>query len=375
MKISIFLSNNEIFAFIIEGIIWILTRCVRIFYKLIGDTPGNEIMVISFHKLGDSVFTLPAIKRIKNYYEKDIYIFCNEESRPIFELFFSKKYIIGFRQSDFYFSGRVSGKSIKKKLRKINPRTIFDLTGTTISASLLFTSNALEIIGINEKYYKPIFTKYIPIRTTPHVTDIYLDAITPIIPINAARMDEYKTEININGYILIHPFAGWKAKEWNFNKFVQLAQILNNNYALKIISHPGGIESIVQQEIVSLGIEVIICNDICHLIEIIKDSFLIISNDSGPIYIANMLGKPTFTIYGPTNPAFSVPVGHYHKFIMKKIKCSPEADNQYCFTNAGRQGCPSFECMNDFKVNDVYNELKSFLNKLKNEKNLRQSLD
>jgi ADP-heptose:LPS heptosyltransferase len=365
MKISIFLSNNEIFAAILENIILLLIKSVRFLLKLIGRSPDNDIAVISFHKLGDSVFTMPAINEIKNYYKKDVYIFCNEESGPIFELFFKKQFILGFKYSDFYFSRRVSGRTIKRKLRNINPEIIFDLTGSTLSASLLFSSNAKDIIGINEKYYKPIFTKYVPIRITPHVMDIYLDAIRLVIPPYVKSNKEFPIEIKEDGYILIHPFAGWKAKEWNFNKFIQLAKLLDLEYMLKIISHSGGINAAVQQEINTQGIEVIECNDINKLIEVIKDSSLIISNDSGPIYIANILGKPTCTIYGPTNPEFSLPLGRYHKFIAKKINCSPEKDKQYCFTDGGRRGCPSFECMNRLTVKEVFTQLELFLSELK----------
>jgi heptosyltransferase-2 len=194
--------------------------------------------------------------------------------------------------------------------------------------------------------------------------DIYLDAIKPDISVLDKNLREFPVEVKREGYILIHPFAGWKAKEWNFNKYILLSRMLNAKYNLKFISHPGGIDDLIQQELTAQDIEVVICMDVYELIKVINSGTVIISNDSGPIYIASMLGKPTFTIYGPTNPDFSFPFGPYHQFTRKKIKCSPEKDQQYCFTNAGRQGCPSFECMNDFMVEDVYKEIESFLDEL-----------
>ena len=91
---------------------------------------------------------------------------------------------------------------------------------------------------------------------------------------------------------------------------------------------------------------------------------LIISNDSGPLYLANLLGKPTFTIYGPTNPEYSIPFGKNHDYIQKKIECSPEKNKQYCFTNAGRKGCPSFECMNKLTIDEVLKKLNEFLSRI-----------
>jgi heptosyltransferase-2 len=86
-----------------------------------------------------------------------------------------------------------------------------------------------------------------------------------------------------------------------------------------------------------------------------------ISNDSGPLYIASLMGKPTFTIYGPTNPLFHLPLGSKHNYIRHLISCSPAETEKYCFTNAGRDGCPSFECMNQLKVDEVYENWKLLL--------------
>ncbi|MCZ6701456.1 MAG: hypothetical protein O6940_00275, partial [Ignavibacteria bacterium] len=83
---------------------------------------------------------------------------------------------------------------------------------------------------------------------------------------------------------------------------------------------------------------------------------------------ANMLGKPTFTIYGPTNPDYSIPYGDDHDFIIKSIHCSPEKNKQYCFTHAGMVGCPAFKCMETMGVEEVYNKLLPFVQKHCNQK-------
>jgi ADP-heptose:LPS heptosyltransferase len=368
MEISIILSNNKLFSNLVKLNIFLIVKFFRTINKILHLSHGNQIVVIAFHKLGDSVFTLPALKEIHKFSNGNFIIFCFEETRPIFELFYDKRYIISFNHSDFSFSGRVTRRIVRKKLKKINPKVIFDLTGGSSTATLLFNSPAKEIIGITEEYYKPMYTKYSPVRKKPHIMDIYFDAIKPAIPVFDENLKKFNSNINKDGFILIQPFAGWKAKEWGLKKFIDLSEKINKNYKSIIVTESGRINEEVKNEINHRGIEIIETRDIYELIKVTKNCSLFISNDAGPIYIANMLGKPTLTIYGPTNPAFHLPYGNKHKFIQKIIKCSPLPEEKSCFTDAGRNGCPSFECMHLLNVDEVYNELELFINELGIEK-------
>ena len=131
---------------------------------------------------------------------------------------------------------------------------------------------------------------------------------------------------------------------------------------VEIVSAENLIPTDIIHEIRDYHIPISFTTSIKDLVNKINDSSIFISNDSGPLYIANLLGKATFSIYGPTNPEFSLPFGSYHGFIQKKIPCSPNG-TQYCYTNAGLN-CPSNECMNLLGVKDVYEKLKSFLGEL-----------
>ena len=97
----------------------------------------------------------------------------------------------------------------------------------------------------------------------------------------------------------------------------------------------------------------------------IKKSFILIGNDSGPVNIARLLGIPTFTIFGPTNPGYHLPDDKKHKFIQGKVKCIPSESEKYCYTNAGRNGCPSFECMHSLEINTVFEKILYFCKELK----------
>ena len=61
---------------------------VRLFSKL-GSNDGTSVVIVSLHRLGDTVFTIPAVKEIIKRYENNIYMICNDNSVPIYNEMFS----------------------------------------------------------------------------------------------------------------------------------------------------------------------------------------------------------------------------------------------------------------------------------------------
>ncbi len=322
---------------------------------------NENIAVIALHKLGDSIFTFEAIKNIINYHQKNIFIICFEETTPIFKIAFDSINFIELNHDDFSFSDRIARRRAKKILKELNPSTVYDFTGNITSASLLIRCNAEKIIGINEPYYRSLYTKFTPIRTVPHIIDKYLDAVRSSIPVSSLNTNEIK-ENSTGDYILIHPFAGTKSKEWSLRKFLSLAKELNERYKCVIVTEPNKINADVLREIMEMDIKFVETNTTAELIEVTKRCFLFIGNDSGPIHIANLLGKPTFTIYGPTNPDFHKPLNGINNYIIREIPCSPGQNEKMCFTYGGMIGCPSFECMNNLALSEVRKSINEFIN-------------
>lgn len=325
---------------------------------------SGNLIIISFHRLGDTVFTIPAVKEIfKRYGDYNKIILCYPESKYIYDLVF-KENIHTLNKHHFKFSSRIADTHARKILKKLNPQIMFDLTGTIASASLIFNSRASKIIGMNERIFKRIYTNYTKRRKIPHLVDTYLDVAGLVSNFKRTKeIYQFKTVINEKGKILIHPFSVHRAKEWNLDKFISLAEKLIYDYVIEIISPENFLPEGIKENIIRKGIPLSITKTMEELISKIKECTVFISNDTGPLYIANLLGKATFTIYGPTNPEFSLPFGEFHTYIQKKIECSPEAGHQYCYTLAGVY-CPVYECMNQLSVEEVYNSVKSFFNRI-----------
>ena len=364
MEITKSINQHKGFSSLVNFFIKSFLYVIRVVNRTFAYKNGN-VVIISLHRLGDTVFTIPAIREIKKYCnDKKIIIVCYPEVVPIYKLKFSDLTYCTIDHDKFYFHNRIASALARKIFKSQNPKIIFDLTGVMTSATLIFNSRAKEIIGMNREQFKTIYDFYSPIRKTPHLTDRYLDAVSVKIPnIIRDEIKNFPTVINREGKIIIHPFGGWKAKEWNLNKFINLALTLNNDYEVCLISPEQEISTDIIKSLSEEKINIIQTGSIDELIEEIQQCSVFIGNDSGPLYIASLLGKPTFTIYGPTNFEFSKPLGEHHSYINKSIKCSPAKDEQYCFTVGGQSGCPAFQCMNLLKFEEVHNSIFPFIQK------------
>jgi ADP-heptose:LPS heptosyltransferase len=332
---------------------------------VINKTKNGNVVIVALNKLGDSVFTIPAMKEIIAYYKKNIVLLTYPETEPIYKIAFPELSIVIIKHEQLHFHDRIAGHFARKTLKFLCPGIIYDFTGSIRSASLIFNSRASEVIGINEEHYKGIFTSFCPIKKKPHIIDIYYDAIEAKIKCDRSEYSRtFPVYIEKNGKILIHPFAGWSAKEWNMEKFIDLSLSLNKEYSTSFVIPVNTIKKELLGELNRKGIEVLETSSTEDLIRLIKNSSMMVSNDSGPVYIASLLGKPTFTIFGPTNPMFHLPYGKAHRFIQKTIHCSPKEWEKLCYKNGGYIGCPVFECMNNLSLKEVYDKLKEFINEL-----------
>jgi ADP-heptose:LPS heptosyltransferase len=348
--------TNSVFRFIF----YIIRRVVKL---LTGHL--ENIVVISLHKLGDSVLTIPAIREIQNLYRKEIVIFCFAEAIPIYKVALENVKFHSTNKNNFYFGNRICNHKTRRELARLKPKIIFDITGFMTSATLIFNSRAKQIIGMNRPHFSTIYDNYIPINRRPHLMDMYLDIIDSVTPnkIDRSKIKAFPKSEKKDGSALVHFTAGWKAKEWNKKKYFNLVLKLAEEIRITVISNKNELPIDLKTELNLENINLITTDSIDELINQIQSCSYFIGNDSGPLHIADLLGKPTFSIYGPTNPKYPMPIGNHHSYIEKKIECSTLSIQELCFTNGGRVGCSSYECMNLLSVKQVKDKLVRHLNR------------
>ncbi len=92
--------------------------------------------------------------------------------------------------------------------------------------------------------------------------------------------------------------------------------------------------------------------DLGQLIAELRACRLCLTNDTGTMHLATLLGIPVVAIFGSTEPALTGPLGQGHIVIRHHVECSP------CFLRE----CPiDFRCMRAVGVDEVLDAIMSIL--------------
>jgi lipopolysaccharide heptosyltransferase II len=91
-----------------------------------------------------------------------------------------------------------------------------------------------------------------------------------------------------------------------------------------------------------------------QLIDELRECRLLLTNDTGTMHLAALLGVPVVAIFGSTEPRLTGPLGDGHVVLRHHVECSP------CFLRE----CPiDFRCMKAVSVQEVANAVLSILSK------------
>ncbi len=91
---------------------------------------------------------------------------------------------------------------------------------------------------------------------------------------------------------------------------------------------------------------------LAQLIEELRQCDLLVTNDTGTMHLAALLGVPTAAIFGSTEPVLTGPLGTGHRILRKHVACSP------CFLRR----CPiDFRCMKRVETAEVVAAVEAIL--------------
>jgi heptosyltransferase II len=89
-----------------------------------------------------------------------------------------------------------------------------------------------------------------------------------------------------------------------------------------------------------------------QLIDELRECRLLLTNDTGTMHLAALLGVPVVAIFGSTEPRLTAPLGNNHTILRHHVECSP------CFLRK----CPiDFRCMKAVSVEEVVTTVLAIL--------------
>ena len=156
----------------------------------------------------------------------------------------------------------------------------------------------------------------------------------------------------------IHPGAFYgDAKTWPPQLFSELIRKLAREDDLRTLVMGGPGEAALAAEICAgaegAAVNVAGRDSLSTLPGVLSRLSVFVSGDTGPLHVASLVGVPTVSLFGPTDPLRTAPRGPHHSTIRRVLDCSP------CFART----CPlgHHRCMADISPEEVAGEVRGLI--------------
>jgi heptosyltransferase-1 len=168
-----------------------------------------------------------------------------------------------------------------------------------------------------------------------------------------------KWETAASRWIVLQPGARWLNKRWPVESFAALIRLLSAAhpaFKFAILGSPedkeagAALSQVDPKRCLDLTGKI----SLPEMVEWIRLSDLMISNDTGPMHAAAALGKPVVAIFGPTEPRRTGPYRQLQNVVRIDLPCAP------CLKSHCHYSKP-MECLRAISPEMIYNRAAKLL--------------
>lgn len=316
--------------------------------------------------IGDSVLARPAIETIAaNFPQAELWLSAAEWVKDLFSSDGNIAGIVPLSASNDINSVRAAARKLKAESFDIG----ILLTNSFGSALLLFLAGIPQRWGYASDGRALLLTKAVrnaSRASVRHQIHFYLDLVAglglkvgpPTLRLNVTaeeskRARRFLEETGVDPgqpLVILGPGASYgPAKRWPASRFAALASLFQERRDAVVLITGSASDSAIAAEISSsLSKKPVVLAGKTTLPELkglISLARLFISNDSGPMHLANALRVPVVGIFGPTDPAITGPFEEPAAVVKKDVPCWP----------CSYRKCPyDHRCMNRIDPEEVY---------------------
>jgi len=318
------------------------------------DLKPFRILVRSPNWLGDACMSVPAVRAIKQGRpDAHVTVLCNEGIADLWEAVMHVDDVIP----------KPKKASVGKVRGLIRMWADFDagvlLTNSLRTALEMKAAGIPHIVGHPGHNRLKFLHDHVPPRRLKgppqHHAREYM-RLAAYIGADSTDPDVYLARENVPDYggryrIGICPGAAYgEAKRWPPEQFARAVERLHKSLDEKVDWYVYGAPNEYQMSYYfEQQCEVKLNNltgqtSLSELMDELRKCHLLITNDTGTMHLAGLLGVKTVSIFGSTEPALTSPIGTGHRILRKHVECSP------CFLRE----CPlDFRCMKAVTPDDV----------------------
>lgn len=335
----------------------------------------KNILIRMPNWLGDAIMATPVLTDVRNQWpEAKITALCQGALSQVLLHDPHVDHIISFKRP----KGGIFGKQQNELLTALKNEP-YDLslllTNSFSSAWWFWKAGVKNRVGYSTHWRRFLLDLSVPLPKTlqeQHLVKTYKMLLEPLgIPVSSTAPALFLTDseqitireklleygiTNRNFIIGINPGAAYgSAKCWLPERFKEITERLLK-YPNAVILYFGDkagaplVQEICRHmpdRVINLAGQ----TSLRELMGFIKACDVFLTNDSGPMHMASALGTPLLALFGSTSDRTTSPY-QGGKVIHKHVPCSP------CY----RRECPiDFRCMKQISVEEVYQELQSFI--------------
>jgi lipopolysaccharide heptosyltransferase II len=328
----------------------------------------NKILIIKPAAIGDVLLSTPVIENLRhNFPDAEINFLTQTYCRDVVADNPYLSRVLTYDRDD-------SGYCIIKNVRKQKYDLVIDLFCNPRTALITFLSRAEYRIGYPFRFRSYAYNIKVKSRSGEvHNIDFNLDALRhlgleivsrqPYFEVNDIHTEFAGRCVEENGLasseiIGINPSGTWETKVWYPEKFVELIRLLNSQYAFLLFwgneKERAAAEGIKKNA--GSNVYMIPEVDLKYAAALIKKCKVFISNDTGPMHIAWVMGVPVCGIYGPTNSKLQGPLGDNSVVIENESLTCLGCNLMHI------KDCPyGHVCMRDLRAEEVFKKVKGLL--------------
>lgn len=129
-------------------------------------------------------------------------------------------------------------------------------------------------------------------------------------------------------FIVLHPFSGWKYRNWKIDSYAQLINKIIEITQIKVVVIGSEEEKLIGERLKEkiknkFKITTVFESELENVIHYLSNTILFIGNDSGPLHLASALGVQSIGLFGPAPPELTAPQKKENFYFYKKVECSP----------------------------------------------------
>ncbi len=328
-----------------------------------------KILILKPSSLGDVVQALPVLRLIKRHLpDSEVYWWIETHLAPLIEHDPDLAGVLHFERRGW--SRPLNWLRFWQRLLWVRRQEfdwVIDLQGLARSALFAWLANGRVTVGLDTpREAARGFYDYLVRRPSfyTHAVDWYLQVL-PWLNVPADRPFQWlppkpaiaadvrrKWPVGASRWIVLQPGARWLNKRWPAEAYGSLARRFVDSDPDVRLAILGGIEDRPLGEVIARAAPQS-CLDLTgqvslpEMVEWLRLSTLMVTNDTGPMHVAAALGKPVVALFGPTEPRRTGPYGQLANALQLDLPCVP------CLKPRCRYVRP-FECLRAMSPETVF---------------------